>query len=106
MKEAAIEMEKIKFVYPDGNTAVESVNMSIMRGERIAILGPNGAGKTTLLMLIDGLLTPSEGQVNVLDMPVNKNNLYKVRKKVGFVFQDPDDQLFCPTLWEDVTLGH
>jgi cobalt/nickel transport system ATP-binding protein len=105
MKEAAIEMEKIKFVYPDGYTAVESVGMSIMRGERIAILGPNGAGKTTLLMLIDGLLTPSEGQVNVLGMPVNKNNLHKVRTKVGFVFQDPDDQLFCPTLWEDVTFG-
>ena len=105
MKEAAIEMEKIKFVYPDGYTAVENVNMSIMRGERIAILGPNGAGKTTLLMLIDGLFTPSEGQVNVLGMPVNKNNLYKVRMKVGFVFQDPDDQLFCPTLLEDVTFG-
>lgn len=105
MKETAIDMEDIKYVYPDGYTALENVNLRIVRGERVAILGPNGAGKSTLLMLTNGLFTPSKGQVNVLGTPVNKNNLYKVRMKVGLVFQDPDDQLFCPTLWEDVTFG-
>ncbi|MGQ9690999.1 MAG: energy-coupling factor ABC transporter ATP-binding protein [Thermoproteota archaeon] len=105
MNETALEMEDIKYVYPDGHTALENLNMRVMRGERVAILGPNGAGKSTLLMLTNGLFTPSKGRVNVLGMPVNKNNLYKVRMKVGLVFQDPDDQLFCPTLWEDVTFG-
>jgi len=104
-KAIAVEMVEVKYVYPDGHTALENVNLRVMRGERIAILGPNGAGKSTLLMLTNGLFTPSKGQVNVLGMPVNKNNLYRIRMKVGLVFQDPDDQLFCPTLWEDVTFG-
>lgn len=101
----AIEMSGVKYVYPDGYTALENVNLQIMRGERVAILGPNGAGKSTLLMLASGLFTSSIGRVNVLGITVNKNNLYRVRMRVGLVFQDPDDQLFCPTLWDDVTFG-
>jgi len=105
MKETAIEMKDIKYVYPDGYTALDSVNLKIVRGERVAILGPNGAGKSTLLMVTNGLFTPSKGRVSVLGTPIDKDNLYRVRMKVGLVFQDPDDQLFCPTLWEDITFG-
>ena len=105
MKETAIEMKDIKYVYPDGYTALDSVNLKIVRGERVAILGPNGAGKSTLLMVANGLFTPSKGRVSVLGTPIDKDNLYRVRMKVGLVFQDPDDQLFCPTLWEDITFG-
>lgn len=101
----AIEMVEVNYVYPDGHIALEGVNLRIMRGERVAILGSNGAGKSTLLMLASGLFTSSKGQVNVLGMPVSKDNLHKARMKVGLVFQDPDDQLFCPTLWEDVVFG-
>ena len=104
MSEVAIEMEEVRYVYPDGFVALDDVNLKILRDERVAILGPNGAGKSTLLMLINGLFTPSRGRVSVLGMPVNTNSR-KVRMNVGLVFQDPDDQLFCPTLWEDVSFG-
>ena len=105
MVEVAVEMEGIRYVYPDGYVALDNVNLRIMKHERVAIMGPNGAGKTTLLMLVNGLFKPSEGHVNVLDVPVVGSNLREVRMKVGLVFQDPDDQLFCPTLWEDIAFG-
>lgn len=105
MGETAIEFVDVTYTYPDGHTALKAVNLKVLRGERVAILGPNGAGKSTLLMLTNGLFTPSKGQVYVLSMPLNKENLYKIRRKVGLVFQNPEDQLFCPTLWEDVTFG-
>ncbi|MBS7643431.1 ATP-binding cassette domain-containing protein [Candidatus Bathyarchaeota archaeon] len=105
MREVAIEMEDVRYVYPDGSVALDGVNLRIMKHERVAIMGPNGAGKTTLLMLINGLFTPSKGNVNVLGLPVKGSNLREVRMKVGLAFQNPDDQLFCPTLWEDVTFG-
>ncbi len=101
----AIEMAAVRYVYPDGHMALEDVNLRVMRGERVAILGSNGAGKSTLLTLASGLFAPSKGAIKVLGMPVNRDNAYKVRMKTGLVFQDPDDQLFCPTLWEDVTFG-
>ncbi len=105
MSEVAIEVEEVRYVYPDGFVALEDVNLKILRDERVAILGPNGAGKSTLLMLMNGLFTPSRGRVSVLGTPVNTRNSLKVRMNVGLVFQDPDDQLFCPTLWEDVSFG-
>lgn len=105
VNEIAVEMKNIKYVYPDGHVALENVSLKILKGERIAILGPNGAGKSTLLMLINGLLKPAEGQINILGMPVSKDNLYKIRMKVGLVFQDPDDQLFSPTVLDDVAFG-
>jgi cobalt/nickel transport system ATP-binding protein len=105
MGEVAIEMENVRYVYPDGSVALDGVSLRIMKHERVAIMGPNGAGKTTLLMLINGLFTPSKGNVNVLGLPVNGSNLREVRMKVGLAFQNPDDQLFCPTLWEDITFG-
>jgi cobalt/nickel transport system ATP-binding protein len=105
LNETAIEMENVGYAYPDGYVALREVNLKITRGERLAILGANGAGKSTLLMLMNGLYTPSEGKVNVLGMPVIKENLHRVRSEVGLVFQDPDDQLFSPTLWDDVCFG-
>lgn len=105
MSEVAIEVEEVRYVYPDGFVALDDVNLKIVRGERVAILGPNGAGKSTLLMLMNGLFTPSRGRVSVLGMPVNTRNFLKVRMNLGLVFQDPDDQLFCPTLREDVSFG-
>ncbi|MCS7116835.1 MAG: ATP-binding cassette domain-containing protein, partial [Nitrososphaerales archaeon] len=105
MLEVAIEMNNVEFVYPNGLKALNGVSLRIFEGEKVAILGPNGAGKSTLLMLINGLLKPSRGNVRVLGMSVEGKNLMKVREKVGFVFQNPDDQLFCPTVWEDVIFG-
>jgi cobalt/nickel transport system ATP-binding protein len=105
MDEVAVEVKDVKYVYPDGFVALDGVSLRIMKGERVAILGPNGAGKSTLLMLMSGLFMPSKGEVNVLGMAMEDKNLHRIRKSVGLVFQDPDDQLFCPTLWEDVVFG-
>lgn len=104
MIDIAVDVRNLKYVYPDGCVALDNVSIKVLMGERVAILGPNGAGKSTLLMLISGLLKPSKGSVHVLGMPVSENS-YKIRSSLGLVFQDPDDQLFCPTLWEDVTFG-
>jgi cobalt/nickel transport system ATP-binding protein len=105
MTNVAVEMRDTSYVYPDGFVALENVNLRVLSNERVGILGPNGAGKSTLLMLISGLFTPSKGSVHVLDIPVDKSNAYKIRSKVGIVFQDSDIQLFCPTLLEDITFG-
>jgi cobalt/nickel transport system ATP-binding protein len=105
MSELAIEMNDVSYVYPDGYIALQNVNLKIARGEKLAILGPNGAGKSTLLMVLNGLYKPSKGKVSALGVPVNDENLGTVRRDVGLVFQDPDDQLFSPTLWEDVCFG-
>ncbi|MGB9729683.1 MAG: energy-coupling factor ABC transporter ATP-binding protein, partial [Thermoprotei archaeon] len=105
MNEIVVEMKNVKYIYPDGYVALKNVNLRIFKGERIGILGPNGAGKSTLLMLINGLFKPTEGQVYVFGMLTNKSNLHKIRMKVGLVFQDPDDQLFSPTVLDDVAFG-
>lgn len=105
MSELAIEMNGVTYVYPDGYIALQNLNLKIARGEKLAILGPNGAGKSTLLMVLNGLYKPSKGNVSALGVPVNDENLGTVRRNVGLVFQDPDDQLFSPTLWEDVCFG-
>jgi len=105
MSELALEMNCVTHVYPDGYMALHDINLKITRGEKLAILGPNGAGKSTLLMIMNGLYKPSQGKVTVSGVPVNDENLSAVRRDVGLVFQDPDDQLFSPTLWEDVCFG-
>ncbi|MEO3856881.1 ABC transporter ATP-binding protein [Acrocarpospora sp. B8E8] len=91
--------------YPDGTQALFGVDLSIERGERVALLGPNGAGKTTLVMHLNGILAPSLGTVSVGGLPVTRDNLREIRRRVGLVFQDPDDQLFMPTVREDVAFG-
>lgn len=95
----------LAFRYPDGTPALAGVTFSIDAGERVALLGPNGAGKSTLLLHLNGLLTASAGRVVVDGIEVTERSAREVRRRIGLVFQDPDDQLFLPTLLEDVAFG-
>jgi len=105
LEKVAIQLEGVSYRYPDGTLALDGVNMRILKGERVAILGPNGAGKSTLVMHLNGVFTATEGNVKVLGIPVENRSLREIRSKVGVVFQNPEDQLFCPTLREDVAFG-
>lgn len=105
MSRSVLEVTDLCFNYPDGHPALDGVNIHIHQGERVAILGPNGAGKTTLVLHLNGVLTPRSGSVEVSGIPVHKPNLMDIRRRVGIVFQDPDDQLFMPTVREDVAFG-
>ena len=108
MSKPSLEITGLAFAYPDGNQALFGVNLSIAKGERVAILGPNGAGKTTLVMHLNGIHAAQRGQVAIAGTPIdvtNKESLKQIRAQVGIVFQDPDDQLFMPTVREDVGFG-
>jgi cobalt/nickel transport system ATP-binding protein len=98
-------VEDLAFAYPDGHQALFGVDLRIERGERVALLGPNGAGKTTLVLHLNGILAAGQGRVSVAGLPVAKGNLREIRRRVGLVFQDPDDQLFMPTVRDDVAFG-
>ena len=101
-----IEVEHLSFAYPDGHRALCDVSLTIAPGEKVALVGPNGAGKSTLLLHLNGILRPATGWVRVSSLAVqDKNNLGRVRAAVGLVFQDPDDQLFSPTVFDDVAFG-
>lgn len=102
-----IETRNITYRYPDGTQALENVNFKAPNGEMVALLGPNGAGKSTLFLHFNGILRPTSGEVLVEEdlLGYKKNDLMKVRQKVGIVFQNPDDQLFAPTVIEDVAFG-
>lgn len=100
----SIEVKNLSFSYPDGHSALRDVTLSIEPCEKVALVGPNGAGKSTLILHLNGILNGS-GQVRVAGFEVNKKNLGKVRASVGLVFQQPDDQLFSPTVYEDVAYG-
>ncbi len=100
-----LEVRGLAHVYPDGHQALYGVDLHVHQGERVALLGPNGAGKTTLVLHLNGILLPDAGSVTVSGMPVTKPNLQEVRRRVGIVFQDPDDQLFMPTVRDDVAFG-
>jgi cobalt transport protein ATP-binding subunit len=102
---ASLEIADVTFAYPDGHPALREVKLRIERGERVALLGPNGAGKTTLVLHLNGILTAQQGSVTVAGLEVAKPNLREIRRRVGIVFQDPDDQLFMPTVAEDVAFG-
>ncbi|WP_251018724.1 energy-coupling factor ABC transporter ATP-binding protein [Streptomyces sp. ISL-11] len=102
---ASLEVRGLAFAYPDGHQALFGVDLTVPRGERVALLGPNGAGKTTLVLHLNGILGGGVGTVRVGGLPVEKRNLAEVRRRVGIVFQDPDDQLFMPTVREDVAFG-
>lgn len=105
---AAIDVRALEFAYPDGRVALRGVNMRIERGEKVAILGPNGAGKSTMLLHLNGLLHGGAGEVRIMGRQVredDKRALQEVRALVGVVFQDPDDQLFSPSVYEDVAFG-
>ena len=104
----SIDVTNLRYSYPDGHQALNGVNLKIKRGERVALLGPNGAGKTTLVMHLNGILEATEGEVKISGEMVdskNKGTLKVIRQRVGIVFQDPDDQLFMPTVFEDVAFG-
>ena len=101
----ALEVRRLLFAYPDGTQALFGVDLEIERGERVALLGPNGAGKTTLVMHLNGIHLAQSGSVAVGGLSVEKQNLKEIRRRVGIVFQDPDDQLFMPTVREDVAFG-
>lgn len=100
-----IRFSNVRYSYPNGQEALKGVNFLITHGEKVALLGRNGAGKSTIILHTNGLLLPSEGEVNVGDVPVTRKTLPIVRQSVGMVFQNPDDQLFMPTVGEDVAFG-
>ncbi|MGH2395310.1 MAG: ATP-binding cassette domain-containing protein, partial [Candidatus Limnocylindria bacterium] len=89
---ASLLVRGLAFAYPDGHQALFGIDLRIEPGERVALLGPNGAGKTTLVLHLNGILTPGQGSIEVAGMPVVKANLKEIRRRVGVVFQDPDDQ--------------
>jgi len=102
----AIQLEDVSFTYPDGRQALAGVSLRISPGQRVALAGPNGAGKSTLLMLLAGVVEGRlRGRLSVGGLAVEKRHLPAIRRKLGLVFQDPDDQLFCPTVFEDVAFG-
>lgn len=101
----AVEVRDVGYSYPDGHVALDGVDLAIRPGERLALLGPNGAGKTTLMLHLNGVLMPTRGHVAIDGTRIEKRSLREVRRRVGLVFQDPDDQLFMPTLAEDVAFG-
>jgi cobalt/nickel transport system ATP-binding protein len=103
--EPSLEVQGLAYAYPDGHQALYGVDLRIERGERVALLGPNGAGKTTLVLHLNGILTAGAGSVHVAGLPVEPANLREIRRRVGIVFQDPDDQLFMPTVRDDVAFG-
>lgn len=101
----SLDVRGLAYAYPDGHQALFGVDLQIQRGERVALLGPNGAGKTTFVLHLNGLLTGGVGEVKVAGLPIADDNLREIRRRVGVVFQDPDDQLFMPTVHDDVAFG-
>ncbi|WP_199441030.1 energy-coupling factor ABC transporter ATP-binding protein [Umezawaea beigongshangensis] len=101
----ALLVRRLAYAYPDGRQALHGVDLRVERGERVALLGPNGAGKTTLVLHLNGVLSGGSGRVEVAGLPVDRANLREIRRRVGVVFQDPDDQLFMPTAGQDVAFG-
>ena len=107
MNEVHLSIKNLSYTYPDGTHALKNINMEILKGQKVAIMGPNGAGKSTLFSHFNGLTEPKSGYLEIdgKKMEYDKNSLLEVRQKVGIVFQDPNDQLFAPTVKEDVAFG-
>lgn len=105
MTQTALAIADLHHRYPDGSASLSGVDLEVMAGERIALLGPNGAGKSTLLLHTNGVLMPQTGSVEVCGIPLTEKTVAQVRSLVGLVFQDPDDQLFMATVYDDVAFG-
>ena len=105
MSHHLVEARGLSYAYPDGTPALRDASFRLAHGESVAVVGANGAGKSTLLLLLNGLLQPTAGQARIGDMPVTAATRAQVHRTVGFVFQDADDQLFMPTVREDVAFG-
>lgn len=100
-----IDLSDVHFTYPDGRVALKGVDLVVEDGERVALLGPNGAGKTTLALHLNGILRASSGRIQVAGLDLADSNLAQIRRRVGLVFQDSNDQLFMPSVAEDVAFG-
>ena len=98
----SLSINDLSFSYPDGTNALDSLSFKVVEKERVAILGPNGAGKTTMVMHLNGINDIQSGTVSIGNEKINTANLKEIRKNVGIVFQDPDQQLFMPSVYEDV----
>lgn len=105
MSHHIVEVKNLRHIYPDGTAALHDVSFRITHGESVAIIGANGAGKSTLLLHLNGYLSPTAGEIRIGDFPMSKATLPDIRRSVGMVFQDPDDQLFMPTVYDDVAFG-
>jgi cobalt/nickel transport system ATP-binding protein len=104
MTEYAVKITRLSYSYPDGVKALEGIDLDVPAGERIAIIGPGGSGKSTLLLHLNGTLSGS-GTVRIMGQALAGGDIRAIRRQVGLVFQDPHDQLFCPTVFEDVAFG-
>jgi len=105
MSHHIIDFKNVVFQYPDGTEALKGVSFRITHGESVGIVGANGAGKSTLLLQMNGYMLPSSGLISIGDIELTKKTRQEIRKKVGVVFQNPDDQLFMPTVYDDVAFG-
>lgn len=105
MSELAVEVRDLVFTYPDGQRALRGVDLTVAAGERVALLGPNGAGKSTMALHLNGTHTPDSGAIWVGGLAMAEPNMAEIRRRVGLVFQEPDDQLFMPTVAADVAFG-
>jgi len=105
MSHHIVEVKDLEYVYPDNTHALNGVSFKITHGESVGLVGANGAGKSTLLLHLNGCLFPKSGSVHIGDFPLTKKNVVDVRRHVGMIFQDPDDQLFMPRVFDDVAFG-
>ncbi|MBX7430872.1 energy-coupling factor ABC transporter ATP-binding protein [Mycobacterium sp. Y57] len=105
MSSPAVRVRGLRYAYPDGHVALGGIDLDVVPGERVALLGPNGAGKTTLMLHLNGVLGAAAGTVEIGGTALSRTTLRDIRRRVGLVFQDPDDQLFMPTLAQDVAFG-
>ena len=105
MSHHIIELQDVHYSYPDGTRALNGISFQILHGDSVGLVGANGAGKSTLLLQMNGTLLPTKGSVRIGETVLSKKTVREIRKRIGLVFQDPDDQIFMPTVFEDVAFG-